>query len=212
MKKINGMNISTSPRVLAAAALALSLAGCVSTDISDLEQWVQEVLARPGGIIDPLPPFKPYEAYAYKSAEAGARDPFVPFYASRSEEKAKVAGGSGLTKEQEWEMKDRSREELEQFELDSLRYVFDAVSSIRQALGGRVPLIGFAGSPWTLACYMVEGKGSDDYRAVKTLMYQRPDLMQRLQAAGRNPENVMVCFKETTWENWAFAGGRLIHT
>jgi uroporphyrinogen decarboxylase len=66
------------------------------------------------------------------------------------------------------------------FDLDALRYVFDAVSSIRKALAGRVPLIGFAGSPWTLACYMVEGKGSDDYRLVKTLMYQRPDLMQRL--------------------------------
>ncbi|WP_326536899.1 uroporphyrinogen decarboxylase, partial [Pseudorhodoferax sp.] len=66
------------------------------------------------------------------------------------------------------------------FDLDSLRYVFDAVTSIRKALAGRVPLIGFAGSPWTLACYMVEGRGSDDYRQVKTLLYQRPDLMQRL--------------------------------
>jgi uroporphyrinogen decarboxylase len=66
------------------------------------------------------------------------------------------------------------------FDLDSLRYVFDAVTSIRRALAGRVPLIGFAGSPWTLACYMVEGRGSDDYRQVKTLLYQRPDLMQRL--------------------------------
>ena len=53
-------------------------------------------------------------------------------------------------------------------DMDKLRYVFDAVSSIRQALAGRVPLIGFAGSPWTLACYMVEGAGSDDYRLVKT--------------------------------------------
>jgi uroporphyrinogen decarboxylase len=67
-----------------------------------------------------------------------------------------------------------------QFDLNRLRYVFDAVGSIRQALGGRVPLIGFAGSPWTLACYMVEGRGSDDYRHVKTLMYARPDLMQGL--------------------------------
>jgi uroporphyrinogen decarboxylase len=45
-----------------------------------------------------------------------------------------------------------------------------------------VPLIGFSGSPWTLACYMVEGGGSDDYRAVKTLMYSRPDLMHRILA------------------------------
>ena len=66
------------------------------------------------------------------------------------------------------------------FDLNNLRYVFDAVTSIRQALGGKVPLIGFAGSPWTLACYMVEGRGSDDYRTVKTFLYSRPDLMQRL--------------------------------
>ena len=67
-------------------------------------------------------------------------------------------------------------------DMAKLRYVFDAVASIRQALGGRVPLIGFAGSPWTLACYMVEGAGSDDYRLVKTLMYSRPDLMHRMLA------------------------------
>ena len=67
-------------------------------------------------------------------------------------------------------------------DLDKLRYVFDAVTSIRRALNGRVPLIGFSGSPWTLACYMVEGKGSDDYRLVKSLMYARPDLMHRILA------------------------------
>jgi len=65
-------------------------------------------------------------------------------------------------------------------DLDKLRYVFDAVTSIRKALAGSVPLIGFSGSPWTLACYMVEGAGSDDYRLVKTLMYSRPDLMHRI--------------------------------
>ena len=65
-------------------------------------------------------------------------------------------------------------------DLDKLRYVFDAVTSIRKALDGSVPLIGFSGSPWTLACYMVEGAGSDDYRLVKTLMYSRPDLMHRI--------------------------------
>ena len=65
-------------------------------------------------------------------------------------------------------------------DMDKLRYVFDAVTSIRKALNGRVPLIGFSGSPWTLACYMTEGKGSDDYRTVKSLMYSRPDLMHRI--------------------------------
>ena len=65
-------------------------------------------------------------------------------------------------------------------DMEKLRYVFDAVTSIRHALKGRVPLIGFSGSPWTLACYMVEGKGSDDYRLVKSLMYSRPDRMHRI--------------------------------
>ncbi len=73
---------------------------------------------------------------------------------------------------------------LEVPDMAKLQYVFDAVSSIRKALTvdgkGRVPLIGFSGSPWTLACYMVEGKGSDDYRLVKTLLYSRPDLMHRM--------------------------------
>src|SRR5438105_7683236 len=62
-------------------------------------------------------------------------------------------------------------------DLDKLRYVFDAVASIRHALNGRVPLIGFAGSPWTLACYMVEGAGSDDYRLAKSMHHAAPDLM-----------------------------------
>jgi len=65
-------------------------------------------------------------------------------------------------------------------DMDKLRYVFEAVTSIRRALDGRVPLIGFAGSPWKLACYMVEGAGSDDYRLVKTMLYSRPDLMHTM--------------------------------
>jgi uroporphyrinogen decarboxylase len=63
-----------------------------------------------------------------------------------------------------------------------LRYVMDAVRTIRQALDGRVPLIGFSGSPWTLACYMVEGGGSADFRHIKTLLYRRPDLLERMLA------------------------------
>lgn len=64
----------------------------------------------------------------------------------------------------------------------SLQYVFDAVTQIRTELDGRVPLIGFSGSPWTLACYMVEGGGSDDFRRVKTMLYDRPDLMHHILA------------------------------
>lgn len=71
-------------------------------------------------------------------------------------------------------------DKLEVPDMEKLRYVFDAVPSIRKALNGRVPLIGFSGSPWTLACYMVEGKGSDDYRLVKTMLYSRPDLMHKI--------------------------------
>ena len=69
-------------------------------------------------------------------------------------------------------------------DMDKLQLRVRRVTSIRKALtqDGRVPLIGFSGSPWTLACYMVEGAGSDDYRHVKTLMYSRPDLMHRILA------------------------------
>lgn len=62
----------------------------------------------------------------------------------------------------------------------SLQYVFDAVTQIRTTLNGRVPLIGFAGSPWTLACYMVEGQGSREFHTVKSMMYKRPDLMEHI--------------------------------
>jgi uroporphyrinogen decarboxylase len=63
---------------------------------------------------------------------------------------------------------------------DHLRYVMDGVSEIRRALGNSVPLIGFSGSPYTLACYMIEGAASSDYRRVKTMIYSRPDLMHRV--------------------------------
>lgn len=65
-------------------------------------------------------------------------------------------------------------------DMSKLRYVFDAVTSIRRALNGSVPLIGFSGSPFTLACYMIEGRGSRDFRHLKTMMYRRPDLLQRI--------------------------------
>lgn len=112
----------TYPRIWPVLASTLFLCACVSNDTSDLEQWAGEVLARPGGRIEPLPEIRPYEAYTYKSAAESARDPFAPFYQQRKEEVADVKD-TGLTKELEMEIKNRNREELEQFELDSLRMV-----------------------------------------------------------------------------------------
>lgn len=62
----------------------------------------------------------------------------------------------------------------------SLDYVMNAVSAIRGALGGQVPLIGFSGSPWTLATYMVEGGSSREFRFTKTMMYESPELLHAL--------------------------------
>ncbi len=64
-----------------------------------------------------------------------------------------------------------------------LKYVMDAVRLIRRELGGRVPLIGFSGSPFTLACYMVEGGGSERFEHVKSMLVDEPALAHRLLAA-----------------------------
>jgi len=69
---------------------------------------------------------------------------------------------------------------LREPDLASLRYVFDAIALTRRELRARVPLIGFSGSPFTLACYMVEGGGSDDFRLVKSMLYGRPELLHRI--------------------------------
>ena len=61
-----------------------------------------------------------------------------------------------------------------------LRYVMDAVRTIRRELDGRVPLIGFSGSPWTLATYMVEGSSSKDFATIKAMLYERPELLDQL--------------------------------
>ncbi len=61
-----------------------------------------------------------------------------------------------------------------------LRYVMDAVRLIRRELDGRVPLIGFSGSPWTLACYMIEGGGSANFARIKAMAYDQPALLHRL--------------------------------
>lgn len=63
---------------------------------------------------------------------------------------------------------------------DSLDYVMRAVTSIRNALNGQVPLFGFSGSPWTLATYMIEGGSSKDYRYTKAMLYSNPELLHQL--------------------------------
>src|SRR3954453_5120565 len=65
-------------------------------------------------------------------------------------------------------------------DMANLRYVFDAVAEIKRALNGRVPLLGFSGSPFTLACYMIEGGGSSDFATVRQMASARPDLLSRL--------------------------------
>jgi uroporphyrinogen decarboxylase len=65
---------------------------------------------------------------------------------------------------------------------DKLRYVMDAVRVIRRELDGRVPLIGFAGSPWTLATYMVEGSASKEFAVIKKMLFDRPALLHKLLA------------------------------
>lgn len=64
--------------------------------------------------------------------------------------------------------------------MEKLDYVFDTVSSIRRALADRIPLIGFSGSPFTLACYMIEGGKSNTFSRVKTMLYARPDLLKHI--------------------------------
>jgi type IV pilus assembly protein PilP len=98
------------------------LTGCASDDTSDLVMWTDEMKARPGSRIEPLPEIKPYEAYSYVSAMEEKVDPFDLFYQQRPA-KAEEVVDTGLTREMEMEIRNRNREELEQFELDSLKMV-----------------------------------------------------------------------------------------
>jgi len=78
----------------------------------------------------------------------------------------------------------RSAEDVKQLPIPDpeteLRYVVDAVRLIKTNLQGRVPLIGFSGSPWTLATYMVEGKSSKSFQKVKGMMFEQPQLMHQM--------------------------------
>ncbi|MFT4562745.1 MAG: type IV pilus assembly protein PilP [Gammaproteobacteria bacterium] len=108
--------------VLTAACLAGT--GCVSRDKTDLENYAADVLQRPGGRIDPLPPIKPYEAYLYQSGELGLRNPFRSFFdIARTKEKLEPGENDEGQKALLTEMLTHNAEELERAELDSLRMV-----------------------------------------------------------------------------------------
>ncbi len=104
----------------------LGIAGCVSSDMSDLEKQVSEIMSKPGGRLEPLPEIKPYEAYVYESGKSGARNPFKRFYVveqSLAIEESEGPVDDGLTEEMRNEIQNRNREELEGFELDSIKMV-----------------------------------------------------------------------------------------
>src|SRR5699024_8978316 len=63
---------------------------------------------------------------------------------------------------------------------EKLDHVMNALTLTRNELNGRVPLIGFAGAPWTLFCYMVEGHGSKNFAKAKQFLYQQPEAAQHV--------------------------------
>ena len=77
---------------------------------------------------------------------------------------------------EEWEIRNLTAPDP----AEHLRYVLDTVSQVHRTLAGEVPLIGFSGSPFTLACYMVEGGPSADFHHLKTMLYRRPELLRRI--------------------------------
>ena len=97
---------------IGALGLTLGLGGCTNNDMTDLQRYVESVLARQGGRIEELPPIRPYTAYVYQGSEI---DPFAPFYDDEPEQQQQTAS-SGPQPDL-----DRNREELEQYALDSLR-------------------------------------------------------------------------------------------
>ncbi|MDP6184617.1 MAG: pilus assembly protein PilP [Gammaproteobacteria bacterium] len=117
------MKFATIRSFLTAAACVsacVALTGCVSRDMSDLENYASDILSRPGGRIDPLPPIKPYEQYLYQSGDKGLRNPFLSFFKREKD--------PGPPDDRRCDVlcqfvKTHNLEELEHSELDALRMV-----------------------------------------------------------------------------------------
>ena len=108
-----GRLTTTRLRLLAAVA-CVAISGCGGGSMKDLERYVSEVLARPGGKIAPIPPLEPYVVYTYKSSDGV--DPFEPFFQDIPEPSQVAAAAGGIAPDP-----NRNKEELEAFALDSLR-------------------------------------------------------------------------------------------
>lgn len=120
------MNAVSIDRALIRPAVLMLLvlsAGCVSKDISDLESYAAQVLARKGGQIEPLPPIKPYERYLYRAEEQNLRDPFRSFFDAVVEDTPVDQINDAEQQKYATEIQTHNREELENFELDALRMV-----------------------------------------------------------------------------------------
>ena len=117
------IQINELVKAIICLSVIATLSACVSRDISDLENQVSEIMERPGGRIKPLPEIKPYEAYAYQSGISDSHNPFKLFYVIEKPEIEPGTVDDGLTEEMEREIRNRNQEELEQFELDSLRII-----------------------------------------------------------------------------------------
>ena len=120
------MKFATIRSILTVAvciAGCLTLTGCVSRDKTDLENYASDILSRPGGRIEPLPPIKPYERYLYRSGGLELRDPFRSFF-QQSRDKTDIKPVDDPTQQRyATEILTHNREELEHSELDALRMV-----------------------------------------------------------------------------------------
>ena len=110
-------------KILCCVLFAIILSGCISADTVSLNNELSSIMSRPGGLIEPLPEIKPYEAYTYQSGLSDAHNPFKLFYVIKKTELESDGVNDALTPEVEREIKNRNREELEAYELDSLRMV-----------------------------------------------------------------------------------------
>jgi type IV pilus assembly protein PilP len=112
-----------TPARITATALLLVLAGCADPRLDELQAYADQVMSRPGGIIEPLPEFRIVGNYLYRSADDGLRDPFEPFIEKEKKEPTAVVTRDPQQEAYEFEVKVRPKEELESYELDSLRMV-----------------------------------------------------------------------------------------